>query len=167
MNKFRLIKMEDWKWIQGYENLYKICSNGDVISCRFNKEKILKPRITGVGYLYVSLCKNKKTKNFSIHRLIAIHFIDNPEDYECVDHINQNKTDNRIEILRWVTYSANNRNIKSRGKYLKGVYFNKEKNKFQAQICIDYKLKYLGRFDTELEAHEKYMEKHNEIMEKF
>jgi len=159
----------DWKWIEGYGKDYKICKNGDVISCRFNKEKILKQYIDSNGYLYVSLYKNNKEKKFRIHRLIAIHFIDNPNNYECVDHVNQNKTDNRIENLRWVTKSGNCRNKKSKGKCMRGVYFdkNKRENKFKAQITIDYKKKHLGYFNTELEAHEKYMEAYNEIMNKF
>jgi len=154
------------KWIEGYENLYKICKNGDVISCRFNKEKILKPRIIS-DYLIVTLYKNKKQKHFLIHRLIAIYFIDNPNNYQIVDHINQNSLDNRIENLRWITKSGNMRNRKNQGKYMKGVWFHKKNNKFRAKICIDYKHKHLGYFDTELEAHEKYMKAYNEIMEKF
>ena len=159
--------MEDWKWIQGYENDYKICSNGDVISCKFNKEKILKPGNNTCGYLFVILSKNKKQKHFRIHRLIAIYFIDNPNNYEFVDHINQNKTDNRIENLRWITKSGNCRNIKNTGKYLKGVSFHKQHNKFMARITIDKKIKHLGLFETELEAHNVYMEKYNEIMKDF
>jgi len=154
------------KWIEGYENLYKICKNGDVISCRFNKEKILKPRIIS-DYLIVTLYKNKKQKHFLIHRLIAIYFIDNPNNYQIVDHINQNSLDNRIENLRWITKSGNGRNRKNRGEYLKGVIFDKKNNKFRAKICIDYKHKHLGYFDTELEAHNVYMKAYNELMEKF
>jgi len=156
------------KYIEGYGKDYKICKNGDVISCKFNKEKILKPCINNHGYLYVGLYKkNKKFKIFKIHRLIGLYFIENPNNYQIVDHINQNRTDNRIENLRWVTKSGNQRNSKNQGKCMKGVYFNKEKNKFQAQIQIDYKHKYLGRFDTELEAHQAYMKAYNEVMEKF
>jgi len=155
------------KYIEGYGKDYKICKNGDVISCKFDKEKILKPGINGSGYLFVVLCKNKKQKNFLIHRLIAIHFIDNPNNYEIVDHINGNRTDNSIVNLRWVTYSANNRNIKNTGKHMKGVYFNKATNKFKAQIKIDNKNKHLGYFNDELEAHNVYMKAYNEVMNKF
>jgi len=155
------------KYIEGYGKDYKICSNGDVISCRFNKEKILKPLNDGNGYLYVGLCKNNKRKNLKIHRLIAIYFIDNPNNYQIVDHINGNTLDNSIVNLRWVTISGNCRNRKNQGKYMKGVYFNKRDNKFIAQIWIDNKHKNLGYFDDELEAHEAYMKEYNEVMEKF
>jgi len=158
----------DWKWIDGYENDYKICENGDVISCRFNKEKILKPRNDTNGYLFVTLYKNKKQKNFTIHRLIALHFIENPNNYQIVDHINGNKRDNSIVNLRWITLSGNNRNTKNRGKHMKGVYFDqKNHKKFIARITIGNERKYLGYFDTELEAHEAYMKEYNEIMDKF
>jgi len=156
----------EWKYIEGYGKDYKICKNGDVISCKFDKEKILKPRIDTGGYLQVGL-HNKKKKLFLIHRLIGLYFIDNPNNYECVDHVNGNRTDNRIENLRWITKSGNCRNKKNRGKYLKGVTFHKKNNKFMAQIYIDYKHKNLGYFDTELEAHEAYKKAYNEIMEKF
>jgi len=155
------------KWIKGYENLYKICSNGDVISyIKYEEGKILKPGNAN-GYLQVCIYKNKKQKNFLIHRLIAIHFIDNPNNYQCVDHINGNRRDNRIQNLRWINHSGNNRNIKNRGKYMKGVYFNKATNKFKTQIWIDNKNKHLGCFDTELEAHQAYMKAYNELMDKF
>jgi len=155
------------KYINGYGKDYKICKNGDVISCKFDKEKILKPGINTKGYLFVVLSKNNKQKSFLIHRLIALHFIDNPNNYKCVDHVNINPKDNRIENLRWINHSGNNKNRKNYGKYMKGVTFNKNNNKFVAQIYIDYKKKHLGSFDTELEAHNVYMEKHNELMNKF
>ena len=154
------------KWIEGYGKDYKICSNGDVISCRFNKEKILKPRINRNGYLFVGLWNNKQ-KHFLIHRLIAIYFIDNPNNYDYVDHINRNKRDNRIENLRWITKSGNMRNRKNQGKYMKGVWFHKKNNKFMASITIDYERKFLGCFDTELEANKAYMKEYNEVMDKF
>jgi len=156
----------EWKWIEGYENLYKICENGDVISCKFNKEKILKPSIDSNGYLKVGLCKNNKQKKFRIHRLIAIHFIENPEDYKCVNHINGNRSDNSIVNLRWITLSGNCRN-KNTGMYMKGVSFNKKNKKFRARIYIDNKHKHLGYFENEEDAHQAYMEKYNELMSVF
>jgi len=156
------------KYIEGYGKDYKICKNGDVISyIKYEEGKILKPHINTHGYLYVGLYKNKKQKHFRIHRLIALHFIDNPNNYQCVDHINQNKTDNRIENLRWINHSGNSRNRKNQGKNLKGVYFDKKKNKFRATITIDYKSKHLGLFDTELEANKAYMKAYNELMKDF
>ena len=56
----------------------------------------------------MSLHLNGKT--FQKHRLIAKHFIDNPNNYQQVDHINHIKTDNRVENLRWVSNQMNNNN---------------------------------------------------------
>ena len=154
------------KWIEGYEDLYKIYENGEVEKYYKNGNTIiLKPWIDIVGYKRVGLCKNGKRKNFRIHRLLALHFIDNPNDYLFVDHIDINKLNNNLENLRWVTQSINNRNKNNQGEYLKGVYKNDKK--FVAQIRIDKKHIYLGIFETELEAHNCYMKEYNKIMEDF
>ena len=75
-----------------------------------NRNRFLKPRINTHGYCHVVLFENSKQKNHSIHRLVAIHYIPNPENKREVDHINRIRTDNRIENLRWATSSENNQN---------------------------------------------------------
>ena len=102
------------KNIRGYEGLYIIDSLGNVVSLpkqqgsRFvNQYKILGTKINRLGYKEVALSKNGKTKTLLLHRLIAIHFVDNPENYPCVNHKNGIKTDNRIENLEWCTRSYN------------------------------------------------------------
>ena len=57
---------------------------------------------------YLGVCVEDKTR--SAHRLIAETFIENPDGKPCVDHINRNKHDNRVENLRWVTYAENQTN---------------------------------------------------------
>ena len=153
------------KWIKGYEDMYKIYPNGDVERYYKNgNTRILKYHIDK-GYKYVILSKNCKIKVHKIHRLLAIHFIDNPNGYPVVDHIDINKLNNSLENLRWVTQSINNRNKNNHGKYMKGVY--KHGKKFVAHIKINGKTKHLGIFDTELEAHNCFMIEHNKIMEDF
>lgn len=108
---------EIWKDVIGYEGLYQISNLGKVKSLDryiFKDRwsgfhyygKILKPQIT-CGYPTVKLSKNKKYKSCSIHRLIAIHFIPNPENKPQVNHINSIRNDNRIENLEWVTAQEN------------------------------------------------------------
>lgn len=74
------------------------------------KRKFLKPRLDDIGYLGYCLVDGKQHKNCRMHRLIAENFIPNPNAFNCVDHINRIRTDNRISNLRWVSYSQNNYN---------------------------------------------------------
>ena len=97
--------MENWKDIKGYEGLYQISNEGRVRSL-IGKEKILKPLNT-IGYFFVRLSKDKIIKNYYIHRLIATHFLDNPDNKPQVNHINGIKTDNRLSNLEWNTRSEN------------------------------------------------------------
>ena len=99
--------------IQGF-NDYLIYPDGKVFSKKSNK--YLKQAKGRSPYKFVILQSDKKKKNYSIHRLVAIHYIPNPDNKPEVDHINRIKDDNRVENLRWVTRSenANNTSVNSR-----------------------------------------------------
>lgn len=102
--------MEIWKNIKDYEGLYQISSEGRVKSLGNNKtrkEKILKNSKGSIGYLQVNLCKNGKLKRHSIHRLVAQAFIPNPDNLPEVNHINEDKTDNRVDNLEWCSRDYN------------------------------------------------------------
>lgn len=83
---------------------YQISDEGKVWSNKTNKW--LKPNLGNHGYYTVNI----NGKNVLLHRLIAETFIPNPENKPCIDHINGNRQDNRIENLRWCTYGENNNN---------------------------------------------------------
>lgn len=139
---------ESWKPIVGHEK-YFISDYGNVYSITSNI--FLKPMIDKDGYCTVKL--NGKMRK--IHRLVAMHFIPNPDMKPCVDHICNNKTDNRVTELRWVTHMENSRNKRKRNIFSSrhiGVCFKSRVQKWEANIKINYKQKYLGSFKNEDEA---------------
>jgi hypothetical protein len=93
--------------IVGFEN-YLIYEDGKVQNKK--TKRYLQERLDNNGYKKVNLCKDGKGKTFRIHRLVALHYIPNPENKPQVDHINRDKTDNRIQNLRWVSPSENCQN---------------------------------------------------------
>lgn len=121
--------MEEWRDIEGYEGLYQISSEGRVKSlkriARNNHtvdSKIRKPKIDKDGYCCVSLWIDGVSKEYFIHRLVAQAFVSNPENKPCIDHINTDRTDNRVENLRWCTHKENTNNPISREKFLHNRY---------------------------------------------
>lgn len=119
--------METWKDIVGYEGFYQISNQGNVrsldrIDCKnhFRKGKACKKILTEDGYYKVSLNKDSVEKRFFIHRLVAIHFISNPNNLECVNHKDENKTNNCIENLEWCSRSYNN-NYGTRNKRIANI----------------------------------------------
>lgn len=91
------------------------------------------------------------------HQIVWILYNDNIPDNKIVDHIDGNKINNEINNLRLVTHSENSRNsYKHRNGRLLGCYLHKQTNKWHSQLYIQGKQKYLGYFDTELEAYEAY-----------
>lgn len=101
---------EIWKDIIGYEGLYQVSDLGRVKSLKFGKEKILKPQLCNCKYLVVGMYTKNRFSTKTIHRMVAMAFIDNPEQKPQVDHINGDRTDNRANNLRWVTRLENVRN---------------------------------------------------------
>jgi hypothetical protein len=94
--------------IRNYEKHYSINRLGEIYSNKHKKN--LKPSDNGSGYLKVVLTKNKIKKTIKIHRLLALQFIPNPNNYTIIDHIDRNSLNNSLDNLRWTTISINNRN---------------------------------------------------------
>ena len=71
------------------------------------------------GYKRVKLTQNGKRKSFLIHRLVALAYIPNTYNKPIVNHINSNRTDNRVENLEWVTHKENSQHASRNGSWTK------------------------------------------------
>jgi len=98
---------EVWRDIEGYEGLYQVSNLGRVKSLHGLSERIMKNRNVSGGYQALLLTKNKISKNFLVHRLVAQAFIPNLEGKPEVNHINEDKTNNRVDNLEWMTHIEN------------------------------------------------------------
>ena len=91
--------------VKGFEGMYEVTSSGLVISVR--KHMLLKPKIDRYGYPVVTLFGRNRPRYVPIHRLVAEAFIPNPENKPAVNHIDENKLNNSVENLEWVTVKEN------------------------------------------------------------
>lgn len=111
--------MEVWKAINGYEGLYEISSYGNVrriANKKTCKQKPISKRKDGGGYFQVGLYKNGIRKWFRVNRLVAIAFIDNPENKLEVNHIDGIRNNNHCENLEWCTRSENEKHTYKMGR---------------------------------------------------
>lgn len=103
------MREEIWKNIIGHEE-YQVSNKGKVritANSFTRKERVLKPLLTNNGYLRVALYKNNKSKFIAIHRLVALHFVPNPDKKKTVNHKDGDKTNNNDWNLEWNTYREN------------------------------------------------------------
>lgn len=110
---------EIWKDVVGYEGLYQVSNLGRVKSLYKKNGAILKAYPNGFGYLIVSLFVNGNSKKHKVHRLVANAFIPNIHNLPCVNHKDENKTNNFVFVntdgsidyeksnLEWCTYKYN------------------------------------------------------------
>ena len=108
---------EIWKDIKGYENMYQISNMGRVRSLDryiilsnnkkiFKKGQIRKISNNGNDYLFVQLGRGNSNRKY-IHRLIGENFMSNPDNKPCINHLDSNKNNNKIENLEYVSHTEN------------------------------------------------------------
>lgn len=166
---------EEWRDIIGYEGLYQVSTHGRIKALqravpRRNimhpyKERIRKQGVTARGYCVVSLCKQGKTTWFSVHRLVAKHYLLDYSQELLVNHINNVKVDNRLANLEMTTSRYNNHHYKMQicGQKFIGITENKGRNTYAARIT-HHKIPYfLGSFKTKEEAQNAYYAKLKEL----
>ena len=103
------METEIMKKIEGFDKYY-ISKTGQILDVDYNKTKkakLLKQQTTLDGYKFVQLSKNGKIYNKKIHRLVAEAFIPNPNNLPQVNHKDENKTNNNVVNLEWVTAKYN------------------------------------------------------------
>lgn len=100
----RKSKNEQWRSIEGFDN-YLVSNKGRVMNSKTGR--ILRPADDSRGYERVILCKDGKRTNKKVHRLVAQTFVDNPNNLETVNHIDENKHNNNVENLEWMTQGDN------------------------------------------------------------
>ena len=148
--------MDIFEQLKGYEGLYEINKKGDIktLKRQGTNERILKPHLGKNGYYCVSLFKNGKGKTYTLHFLIAQQFINNPDNYPIIDHIDRNRTNNNILNLRWTTHSINSENRYCKGCIVKDI--NKYGDKEYIYYRVSYRKEKRKRFKTIQEA-EQYL----------
>lgn len=163
------MEKEEWRDIPGYEGYYQVSNLGGVRSLdrtvvfsdgreRFYKGRVIDGNVQN-GYKQTTLGINGSSQCLSFSRLAAMAFLGHkPNGHKLVvDHINGDKSDDRVENLRIVTNRANtstcfrsNRDSFTSGHA--GVYWDKKMTKWQSQIQHKGVRVHLGYYDTELEA---------------
>lgn len=167
-------EIEVWLPVKDYEGLYEISSWGNVrsldrkIGARTIKGTMMKPTLRvgkNAGYRTVKLSKDGKKQKLRIGRLVASHFIENPENKPDVNHIDHDRRNDYYKNLEWVTPRENAlHGYRNNKENYTGI--DKQKSgKFRARIFYKGKSKPLGTYDTPEEAHRAYLNALKEIGE--
>ena len=145
--------MEAWKDIRGFEGLYRVSNTGKVYSVRRNI--ILKPKTDRYGYYVVGMWKGKSKHHTTVHRLVADAFIDNPNGYNVVNHLDCDKKNNNVSNLEWTTVQKNTKhaydNIKKYQDHIQRINklgIEARKIKIDAYYNGEYIGSYNGKKET-------------------
>lgn len=173
--QFNSVFCEEWKDIVGFEGLYQISNFGNVkslsrsyknqhgSSSKTSVDKLLSPAVAKNGYQFVNLAKDNVRHPKNIHRLVADHFIDNPHNYEEVNHCDCDKLNNSVTNLEWCppqhnkTHAVDN-NRKSKTSKFYGLSYNSKRKRYFVRCSIDGIRYDVGSRKNELDAAKLYDE---------
>tara|TARA_B110000259_G_C13710639_1_gene280309 strand:- start:43 stop:522 length:480 start_codon:yes stop_codon:yes gene_type:complete len=127
--------------------------NGGVIRVKWIDRDKSAPKPTNKGYILYGVTTNSSQLMYPAHRLTYLLHNPDMDQHLTIDHINGIKTDNRIENLRAISNQQNNFNRHTN----KGFSWVPALKKFRADIGVDYKVVYLGLYDTILDARAAYL----------
>jgi len=163
---------EIWKDIKGYEGYYQVSNLGEVRSLdrtilltRYGEEtshkkgRILKSSLNGYGYLVLRLNKDGRGKTIKVHHLVWDTFGGKPRNGHKlqVDHIDENKINNRVDNLQLLSHRANLSKGKAKFRDLPtGVWWYSQQKKYASQIQINKKQIHVGYFNNPQEASKAY-----------
>jgi len=142
----------DFKVLPHPYNKYSINKLGEVINNKTNKK--LKVWINHGGYKNYTLRNEylNQKRNLSVHRLLGITFINNPNSYPCIDHIDRNKKNNDLNNLRWVSYQMNSLNKDCNNPLGRGITLSRNGKKYNVNLFRKGEKKWIGVYDTLSEA---------------
>lgn len=165
INSDRWMSLEDlpnekWKVIEGYENRYSVSNYGRVKTnsltyyiyghLKTKGAHILKTIIRKDGYCKVNLGRSGKQKTLNLHRLVAMAFISNPNDLPCINHKDENPSNNVVDNLEWCTYEYNNNYGSFKEKHSKAFKNYPKFSKPVIQMTLDGK--FIQEFPSIAEA---------------
>lgn len=156
MTNERFLKMvtingETWKPVPGYEEEFMVSSIGKVFmvgryttskngKVMHNEPRLLTWKITPHGYAQVHLWKNNEVKHMYVHRLVAMAFIPNPNDYPQIDRIDTDKLNNNVENLRWCNASMNHLNPITNARMKASLKGNQKLIDWHSKPCVGVNL---------------------------
>lgn len=139
------MKMKD---IKGYEGKYAITEDGEVWS--YYSKSFIYQRTNGKGYKQVRLRRNGEQKLYSVHRLVAMTYIPNPDNLPEVNHLDENKENNCVSNLEWCTHIENMTSGTCKQRWIK-TQQNTHPNK-KAVICIETNIVYSSMKEAQRET---------------